>query len=121
MYDSLRLSLGAGRAGNFLIGATCPQQLQDFGSDHAILKQFENSAIAGRPLPRQLRLRSGVLGRCQRVSRPGPSLGDSTSAGAENSQAATTSASKSLLTLKITQPLLSGNLAGGEGIKCLSH
>lgn len=46
-----------------------------------------DSDHSGRLLPRQLRLRLGVWVGAKRRVRRGPSLGDSTSAGAENSQA----------------------------------
>lgn len=87
MYELINSSLASGRAVHFLIGVGGPQQLQMQPRSNVLTNQFER-IIAGCGL--SLSSQSGCLrewiGAQGRVRR-GPSLGDSTSAGAENSQA----------------------------------
>src|SRR5580692_11774335 len=82
---------------------TAQSLLSAWLSANEILQQFEHFAAHGQSLPSQsgLCLRESV--GASRGLTHGPSLGDSTSAGAENSQAPFQFASKSLLNDEFTQ------------------
>ena len=116
MYELIHTSLASGRAVHFLIGVGGPQQLKMQPRSNALTNQFER-VIAGCEIPLSsqsaLRLREWI--GASRPCASGTSLGDSTSAGAENSQSAQHVQTRPTLTHSyqhaqaksiVTQPLL---------------